>query len=516
MTETTYNSIVENKPLVNINSQFISTFDYLKDSFQPRAFELDGIEVVEGGELIFESSVIGLVIFYSGSELDSVVAHVTSKYNNLKFLIVSSFNELVYWGPISGSMGWKKVRKPFELKELSEDRKLKFNDLVPLTNNVEKIFFELHSDIRDIDGLHPGDSLNELVKVLYAKIYDEKNNKKELKFSSCSYSCVAHSVVAVNNLFQQAVGGMGLNYQDSKIKLSSKALYKIIEGLESYTLIGSDADLKARAFQKIIGRVQRSDLGQFFTPNEVVEFISSILGTKANESIIDPFSGSGTFLKVINSKIRRTKASKGRVVGFEKNNKIHKISMIETLLRDLNFELINNDSLLSFSDYDKIYEGKFDVAATNPPFGSLIKSNHFDELGDFELLSDKKSVGLEVLGLERCIQFLKPGGRLGIVLPDSIIANRNMKNVRSYLSKNCKIVGIVSLPDHSFSYLGANVKTSLVFLRKLKKGEKLEAYKIFMAVAKNIGYEPNGDKSKVNDLNEIKINFKDFLEKNGW
>src|SRR6185369_4564884 len=108
---------------------------------------------------------------------------------------------------------------------------------------------------------------------------------------------------------------------------------------------------------------------------------------------------------------------------------------------------------------------------TNPPFGSLLSTEAIAQLGEFSLFEGRKAVPLEVLGLERCVQFLQPGGRIGIVLPDGLLANRNSGYVREWLDKDLKLRAIVSLPIETFTPFGANIQTSILFARKWKNAE---------------------------------------------
>ena len=124
-----------------------------------------------------------------------------------------------------------------------------------------------------------------------------------------------------------------------------------------------------------------------------------------------------------------------------------------------------------------------------------------------------KSSDSHILFLERCLQFLKPGGRLGIVLPDGILANSSLEYVRRWIEKNARIIAVISLPDETFSPFGANVKTSLVFLQKWSPGKKEDNYDVYMARVDNIGYDATGREKSGSEVEDI-IN--DFHNKTGW
>lgn len=111
------------------------------------------------------------------------------------------------------------------------------------------------------------------------------------------------------------------------------------------------------------------------------------------------------------------------------------------------------------------------------------------------------------------IDFVKPGtGKIGIVLPDGILTNSSLQYVRDFIMERCKILAVVSLPQFSFSYYGAGVKASLVFLRRKGDNEVLDKYPIFMAIADHIGYYATGKEDPQNDLDKIVEEYRKFVE----
>jgi len=171
--------------------------------------------------------------------------------------------------------------------------------------------------------------------------------------------------------------------------------------------------------------------------------------------------------------------------------------------------------------FDEIYEinhgfkeNHFDIILTNPPFGATVKSTEKPYLGKYELGENKKNQKTEILFIERCLGFLKAGtGKMAIVLPDGILTNSSLQYVRDFLIEHAQIEAVVSLPQITFSHFGAGVKSSLVFVRKKKKDEKLGNYPIFMAIAEHIGYDATGRKDPINDLDKILVEYRKF-EKN--
>lgn len=133
-------------------------------------------------------------------------------------------------------------------------------------------------------------------------------------------------------------------------------------------------------------------------------------------------------------------------------------------------------------------------------------------IGRFQLGHKKKSLPLEILGLERCFQFLRPGGRLAIVLPDGILKNKNARFVRRWVDQIAEIKAIISLPEEAFTAYGAMVKTSVCVFRKLAPGEtpKLPA---FLCEVKNLGYHATG---KAKAGSEVQAVIEAFHKEVGW
>jgi type I restriction enzyme M protein len=175
------------------------------------------------------------------------------------------------------------------------------------------------------------------------------------------------------------------------------------------------------------------------------------------------------------------------------------------------------DALLDFQNYPDIQKASFDVVLTNPPFGSLLGPEAIGRLGKFALADGRRSVPLELLGLERCVQFLRPGGRLGIVLPDGVLVNQRSDYARQWLADQVKVRAIVSLPIETFTPFGANIKTSIVFARKWKSGEKKTYdHNVYIGRIDNIGYDATGRNVNGSEIANASRELQQFLKKEGW
>ena len=145
---------------------------------------------------------------------------------------------------------------------------------------------------------------------------------------------------------------------------------------------------------------------------------------------------------------------------------------------------------------------------TNPPFGAIVKNDSI--LKRFELGSNRTTQRTETLFVERCLDLLKPGGRMGIVVPDGILTTISQQYVRDWINLKSRILAVISLPSCTFVPAGSGVKASLLFLEKKREAKPEQNYKIFMAVAEHVGYDATGRPDK-NDLPRIIEKYKRFL-----
>ncbi|MBE9227990.1 SAM-dependent DNA methyltransferase [Phormidium sp. LEGE 05292] len=417
------------------------------------------------------------------------------------------------------------------------------NQLITLSERAENVFFEIHSYIRDIDGFHADEALDELCKILYVKLYDEEMTKSDeaYRLQRALYGSVEEFAAVIRALYVEAteydtrVFSLKIPaYQRSrgvfntKLRLSSPALVKVVEALEDYDISHSDTDVKGRAFQKVINPVIRAGMGQYFTPDPVVRFMVNIAHPQISDLILDPFCGSAHFLTACLQFVRdrnRTGAEKklhefafSKLHGIEKSDRMVRIAMTDMRLQgDGHSNIRCTDALLEFSNYPDLKPSSFDLILTNPPFGSLLGSDAISQIGESYLSKGRKTCPLEVLGIERSIKFLRPGGRIGIVLPDGILANRISKYVRDWLQEEAKIRAIISLPVETFSPFGANIKTSILIARKWRKIEtKNQDYSIFLARIDNIGYDTSGRTKEISDFDEVAKEYEFFLAQEGW
>jgi len=426
--------------------------------------------------------------------------------------------------------------------------------LTPLSDQYERILFDVHSTIRDIDGLHDDEALDELCKVIYTKIYDERVTTEqaegaEFRFQVYGASNPSEAASTIRELYEEARGRdieiyskRIPGYERSRgvfkasIRLSDPALYRVVEQLQQFSFIDSTTDVKGRVFQGVLGPAIRAGMGQYFTPDPVVDLAVRILRPTASDLILDPFCGSGHFLtRCLEYVIQNQGAALSdyqlhqfkffHLHGIEKSDRMVRIAMTDMLLHDDGHTNIRNvDALLTFDNYPDLLALRedekgdpaiFDMVVTNPPFGSIMRQEAMEMVGRFALGHKKKSLPLEILGLERCFQFLKPGGKLAIVLPVALLKNKQPKFVRKWVHGVAEVKAIIALPEEAFTPFGAMVNTALCVFRKYRDDEKppYPDSKVFLAEAENLGYDATGRSKPGSEVDAL---VEEFHSQVGW
>ena len=423
-----------------------------------------------------------------------------------------------------------------------------------LSNDYANILVDCHNFIRDIDGFHDDEALDELSKIIFTKIFDESsacrsNQNAIFNFQTYNTGNPEELASQIRDLYDkakkyeiEAYSQRVLGYSrsrgvfQSQIKLSSNAIYKIVETLQEYSFIDTEnVDVKGNAFQKVLGKAIRSGMGQYFTPDPIVNLIVNMCDPSPSDLIMDPFCGSGHFLSksldFILKKHSKTLPAKdifeikfNRLHGIEKSDRMVRIAMTDMMLHDDGHTNIRcTDSLLSFDNYPDIKALSkdkkkscevFDKIFTNPPFGSIIQGEIGNIIQRFKIASGRKTLPLEYLGIERCIQFLKPNGILAIVLPDGLLTNLDAQFARDWITDNSEIHAVISLPIEAFGQYGTFTKTSVMILKKKSKNHVERNHKIFMANISDVGYDSTGRKSSSSDIKEVIENYKKFKKNN--
>ena len=386
---------------------------------------------------------------------------------------------------------------------------------------------------------NPTVAFDELCKIIFVKIRDEKRGRKTgdyYDFQIKTHEKAESVYKRLDTIYQEAKQKDPEVFKES-LKIEPEELYTVVGHLQSISLNKTDLDVKGVAFEQFMEGFFKGISGQYFTPREIVSFAVKMMSIKNDDLVLDPACGSGGFLLHALDEVRKQAEefnendeaekycywhdfAQNNLFGIEINDSIARVAKMNMIIHDDGHtNVIGFDAL---EDVDKMTEknrgfekNHFDVIVTNPPFGANVKRSEHSYLEKFVLGQNGKKTRdnqkTEILFIERCIDFLKPGtGQMAIVLPDGILTNASTQYVRDFVMEHCQIMAIVSMPIFAFAHYGAAVKSSLVFVRRKGGKEKLGKYKIFMAIAEHIGYDTTGKKDNQNDLFKICEEYKKF------
>lgn len=415
----------------------------------------------------------------------------------------------VYWQRIEDI--WKHIRKDLEIPtNLKTTFKVMRNYLAP--NAV---------------GVTRDESLaQQLINLIFCKIYDEKYTKPNEMVSFRAW--IWEDVTEIKNRILEIFEHVKERYPDviedtDSIILDDKSIVYVVWQLQRYCLMDATRDAIGDAFEVFIGHALKWAQWQFFTPKNVVKMIIQMIDLSQNEKVIDPCCGSWWFLVEALKYVRQKS---------EKNNKElwwpdREIEIENQKIAIENFRWIDKDSFLTkvckaqmailwdwrggifcensldvptkrkAKTQDKISLWKFDVLITNPPYGSKIKIDDKDILKQFEVGYKRKQVKKtwewqmeklrendvpQNLFIERCMDFLKPGWRMALVLPDWIFWNDKLWYLRKFILANSRILAVIDLPKETFMP-HTSTKTSVIIVQKFKdENDKIKKYPVFMAI----------------------------------
>jgi len=394
----------------------------------------------------------------------------------------------------------------------------------------KSILKSCHNEIRNNEGYDPTVAFDEMSKILFCKLYEEKENPKNNRFRLSIFDDTLEriGVNVVKQILEETKNNAlysGLFLPDATINLHDRTIRKIVKLFEDYDLSLTGFDIKGEAFEYFLSDTFTGGLGEYFTPRNIVEFIVEAIDPKIGDKIVDPFCGTGGFLiyafEVINEKIRmqdfseneksrwRVQLSNESLFGTDWKERTSQACKMNMMVHgDGSAGVFMHHGLLDVET--EIIEGKFNICLTNPPFGSLETDPKI--FRDYELGSGRKSQDRVILAIERAIRLVKPGGKIGIVVIDGILNNKRTNYVRDYLKRNCWIKGIISISKETFEGYGSRAKTSILLLERKEEPDDGLQEPVFMAIAKNTGYAPNGSQITGNELPDILLNYRAFLK----
>ncbi len=420
-------------------------------------------------------------------------------------------------------------------------------DLKP-TTELKSVFETCHNYIYANEGLLKEKVFNEVLKLIFIKMVDEKSASPKCEFRVTDREMKEIEEGKKNaflerilNLFERVIREYSDVFdQNEKINLKPLTVAFVVSQLQKYSLMNTPADVKGTAFQTFVYAHERGDRGEFFTPFPILKLAVKMLNPKDKEAIIDPACGSGGFLiqsmkhvwDTIDEnrpdlsddarKDMKIRYARIYIKGIDINPDLARVSKMHMILYDDGHTgIFAANSLESFNKINKtalrsgageIELESFELLMTNPPFGTRGKITDKTILQQFDLgykwKRDKKSGKWinrnilrdgqvpDILFIERCLHFLKNKGRMVIVLPDGDLTSSSSGYIRDFIKSKARILAVVSLPRETFVPHGTGVKASVLFLQKLPEEEleklKKRDYPIFMGIIEKIGYDIRG------------------------
>ena len=479
----------------------------------------DGLEQLK---LYMEMSAASIGIWFNGREC-IVLRKIVSAQGERSFKGISN---IPYYGQ--------------RLEEVGQHLR---QDLIP-TDNLKTIFRDLRNYLAgNVVGITREVSLaSQILNIIFCKLYDELHTGPEEMLSFRASDEDSDNVIAlrVHELFGKVLRRYAdVLSKNEELSIDDRNLAHTVRELQDFSLMDSNRDAVGDAFEVFVGPALRGTEGQFFTPRNVVKMTVDMLNPEPDELIIDPACGSGGFLiealEAVRNKLNNEGVKKGwseEVLererreaatrcfrGIDKDTFLAKVTKAYMAIMGdgrggiFCANSLDHPSRWSEQQRESIQLGGFDIVITNPPFGSKIKVSDEQIIKQYELghkwKKPRQSEKYEytdqtydnrppqLLFLERCVQLLRPGGRMGIVLPESMISNPSYQFVMQWLAGQMIIQAVVALPEPLFKTSGkggTHTKVCVVIATKrdTENSPKL-ADQIFLSDVRWCGHDSRGN-----------------------
>ena len=420
----------------------------------------------------------------------------------------------------------------YEAQYLPEEAgKQRFFDLSVIDQSeLTRRFKQAHEALWAGGQLNPSEAFDELDKLIFCKIWDERKPRRMGEPYDFQIITVPKEVeksetkrrhIENDNLYKRVIALYEEGRKKDKevfrdnIRLTPEKIRTVVGYLESVNLGETDLDSKGRAFETFMGSFFRGNFGQYFTPREIVKFIVDVLPIEHDSKVLDTSCGSGGFLLYALNKVRDKATelypnyskdvrqydrwfkywhdfAEKNLYGIEISEQISRAAKMNMIIHDdghtnviTSNGILPDTEIIAKTNNQGFKYGTFDFIITNPPFGSIVRQSEQAYLKTYQLGKKEEdwlavkanpeqyrdSQSTEVLFIEQDYKFLKEGGYLAIVLPDGILTNSSMQYVRTQIEDWFRIVAVVSMPQTAFMANGAGVKSSVLFLKKWTKKE---------------------------------------------
>ena len=453
-----------------------------------------------------------------------------------------------------------------------EPGKQRFFDLEVIDQSeLTRKFKKAHEALWSGGQLNPSEAFDELDKLIFCKIWDERKDRKPGEPYDFQVFKVSKKVekderkrrmMENDNLFNRIKAlyeeGRKQNaevFRDN-IRLTPEKVRTVVGYLESVNLGDTDMDSKGRAFETFMGSFFRGNFGQYFTPREIVDFIVDVLPIKNNSRVLDTSCGSGGFLLYALDKVRKQASdyypnhesdtkqyakwfsywhdfAAKNLYGIEISEQISRAAKMNMIIHDDGHTnvvtldgLVSDEELSTKTNNQGFKYGTFNFIITNPPFGSSVRLSEQAYLKTYQLgkkeedwlavkaqpETDRERQNTEVLFIEQNYKYLDEDGYLAIVIPDGVLTNSSMQYVRDQIEDWFRIVAVISMPQTAFTANGAGVKSSVLFLKKWSLKEKEEIAHTKLNIKKNLLKDSNYISLRQTWDNEIKKKQKQKVE----
>lgn len=376
--------------------------------------------------------------------------------------------------------------------------------------------------------------LKELIKFIFCRFYifskqiplDEQDELELAKTYRRVFSDIKRDFVDIFEL-------------NEEILLDPGSIAFLHNELKDMDLLDLERDPIGDAYEVFTSSSIRGQDGQFFTPNNAIHVLVNAVKPKPGDIILDPACGAGGFLVAVIHFFIKSGYKKeviteaiNSIYGVDKDDYLSFLA--RTHVASLTTKMPNiscADSIVWDQEFIGLNaENSVDVLITNPPFGANIVSGSEETLKNYDLAykwkvdkdgkyskTDKlnKNVPPQVLFVERCIKIVKPGGKIGMVVPESLISSNKYNFVVEYIRNHCDINAVMGMPESLFKTSGkggTHTKTCLLILTKKNSEAETVSNKIFFAEAKWCGHDSRGKKIPNDDLPLILDNYLRYKE----
>ncbi len=424
------------------------------------------------------------------------------------------------------------------------------------THNLKAVFRSIRNFLAaNAVGMTRDEPLaQQIMNLIFCKIYDERFTRRDhvVAFRAGVDEPDKDVAARIKKLFKNVIGQYSDVFSSAdKIELDDRSIAYVVGELQQYCLTECERDVVGDAFETFIGSSLKGSQGQFFTPRNVTHLVRTLVDPKINDMVLDPACGSGGFLvealralwDLVDAQANefewpdserdseKQKIAIRQIRGIDKDEFLSKVAKAYmALLGDGRGGVFCENSLVSMEEWglktrQEVSVGEFDVIMANPPFGKKLKITDRSTLAQYDLGKRWKKVRgtseyvmtekvvdaqtPQILFIERCLDLLNDRGRLGIVLPESMLCNPSHRYIMQYILERATIKAVVSVHENLFQP-HTHAKTAVVLLEKGKEPEG-QSHEVFMAVARWCGHDSRGHSIPFDDLPKIAERWKKYL-----